>query len=108
MCLVVDTVLLGCWVVLVTANSTNNARATGPGTVLYSRFITTGFFQQSHATKHSVSTEESFHSASELRISLTKRNSVLKIDSLHKRRIIQRNLGEGGSWPLERAVHPQH
>lgn len=62
----------------------------------------------SHATKHSISPEESFHSASELRISLTKRNGVLKIDSLYKRRIIQRNSGEGDSWPLERAVHPQH
>lgn len=87
-----------------TANSTNNVRATGTGIVLYSRFIATGFFQHSHATKHSVSTEESFHSAPEQRISLPK-ESVLKSDSLHKRRI--KNSGEGGSWPLERAVHLQ-
>lgn len=80
---------------LAVANSTNNARATGTDIVLYSRFITTGFFQHNHATKHSVSPLKSLLTP-QMRISSTKRNGILKSDSLHKRRIIQRNSGEGG------------
>lgn len=53
------------------------------------------------------SLESPFRSTPKSRISSSKSNSALKSDSCHKRRIISRNSGEGGAWPLERAVYPK-